>query len=78
MRRAEKTGISRCKEPKDRKPCIIRSRLRIGIKRVVIGENKTFGGNENLLRERGLEVVIADDPDCIALMTKFINEKPEL
>lgn len=61
-------------------PCMMCSgtMIQFGIKRVVIGENKTFGGNEDLLRERGIEVVIADDPDCIALMTKFIKEKPEL
>ncbi|MGR3512936.1 MAG: nucleoside deaminase [Paracoccaceae bacterium] len=52
--------------------------IQFGIPRVVIGENTTFGGNEDLLRERGVEVIIADDPDCIALMTKFIEEKPEL
>jgi cytosine/creatinine deaminase len=52
--------------------------IQFGIPRVVIGENKTFGGNEELLRSRGVEVVIADDPDCIALMTRFIKEKPEL
>ena len=52
--------------------------IQFGIPRVVIGENKTFGGNEDLLRQRGVEVIIADDPDCIALMTKFIEEKPEL
>ncbi len=52
--------------------------IQFGIPRVVIGENTTFGGNEDLLRDRGVEVIIADDPDCIALMTKFIEEKPEL
>lgn len=52
--------------------------IQFGIPRVVIGENTTFGGNEDLLRERGVEVLIADDPDCIALMTRFIEEKPEL
>jgi cytosine deaminase len=45
---------------------------------VVIAENSTFGGNEAFLRERGVEVIVADDPDCIALMTRFILEKPEL
>ena len=61
-------------------PCMMCSgtMIQFGIKRVVIGENTTFGGNEDLLRERGLEVIIADDADCIALMTKFIAEKPEL
>ena len=52
--------------------------IQFGIPRVVIGENTTFGGNEDFLRSKGVEVIIADDPDCIALMTKFIEEKPEL
>lgn len=52
--------------------------VQFGIPRVVIGENKTFGGNEEFLRERGVEVIIADDPGCTALMEKFIREKPEL
>ena len=52
--------------------------IQFGIPRVVIAENTTFGGNEDFLRERGIEVIIADDPDCIALMRKFIAEKPEL
>jgi cytosine/creatinine deaminase len=52
--------------------------IQFGIPRVVVGENTTFGGNEEFLRSRGVEVVIADDPDCIALMTRFIKEKPEL
>ena len=38
----------------------------------------SFGGNEDFLRSKGVEVVIADDTDCINLMAKFINEKPEL
>lgn len=52
--------------------------VQFGIPRVVIAENTTFGGNEAFLRERGVDVIIADDPDCIALMQRFINEKPEL
>ena len=39
---------------------------------------ENFGGNEEFLRSRGVEVVIADDPDCIALMKRFTEEKPEL
>ena len=45
---------------------------------VIIGENKTFGGNEEFLRSRGVEVIIADDADCTALVERFIREKPEL
>ena len=52
--------------------------VQFGIPRVVIGENVNFGGNEAFLRERGVETIIADDGDCIALMTRFIKEKPEL
>jgi len=52
--------------------------IQFGIARVVIGENKNFGGNEDFLRSKGVEVVIANDEDCIALMARFINEKPEL
>lgn len=61
-------------------PCMMCSGtiVQFGIPRVVVGENTTFGGNENFLRERGIEVIVADDPDCIALMEKFIREKPEL
>ena len=61
-------------------PCMMCSGtiIQFGIPRVVIGENKTFGGNETFLRQHGVEIVIADDPDCIALMERFISEKPEL
>ena len=61
-------------------PCMMCSGtiVQFGIPRVVVGENTTFGGNEEFLREHGVEVVIADDRDCIALMEKFIREKPEL
>lgn len=52
--------------------------VQFGIPRVVIAENTTFGGNEAFLRERGVEVIVADDADCIALMTRFIAEKPQL
>ena len=61
-------------------PCMMCSGtiVQFGIPRVVIGENQTFGGNEAFLRERGVEVIVADDRDCIALMSRFIEEKPEL
>jgi cytosine deaminase len=61
-------------------PCMMCSGtiVQFGIPRVVIGDTRNFGGNEDFLRSRGVEVVIADDPDCIALMQRFINERPEL
>ena len=52
--------------------------IQFGIPRVVIGENKNFVGTEDFLRSKGVEVVIAEDPDCIALMARFISERPEL
>ncbi|NNF76979.1 MAG: nucleoside deaminase [Rhizobiales bacterium] len=61
-------------------PCMMCSGtiVQFGIPRVVVGENTTFGGNEAFLRERGVEVIVANDQDCIDLMTRFITEKPEL
>jgi creatinine deaminase len=48
------------------------------IPRVVIGENRTFLGGEDYLRSRGVEVVVADDPACVAMMEAFIAEHPDL
>ena len=61
-------------------PCMMCSGtiIQFGIPRIVIGEAVNFGGNEELLRSRGVEVIIANDQDCIDLMDKFIEEKPEL
>ena len=55
---------------------LFRSILLYKIPRVVIGENRTFMGNEALLRERGVEVVVLDDPECKALMDEFIRRYP--
>ena len=61
-------------------PCMMCSGtiLQFGIPRVVIGENTNFGGNEEFLRSKGVEVIIANDSDCVNLMQLFITEKPEL
>ena len=48
------------------------------IPRVIIGENRTFLGGEDLLRSRGVEVVVLDDAECIALMEDFIAREPAL
>src|SRR6185369_13877070 len=60
-------------------PCMMCSGtiVQFGIPRVVVGENRTFGGNEDFLRSRGVEVVVLDDPDCKALMDEFIRRYPE-
>ncbi|HEX2142511.1 MAG TPA: nucleoside deaminase [Candidatus Limnocylindria bacterium] len=52
--------------------------LLYGIPRVVIGENRAFMGGEDLLRSRGVEVVVLDDPECVELMEEFIAKHPEL
>ena len=52
--------------------------LLYGIPRVVIGENQTFRGDEELLRSRGVDLVLMQNAECIRLMQGFIREKPEL
>jgi creatinine deaminase len=48
------------------------------IPRVVLGENRTFLGAEDLLRANGIEVVNVDSEECYRLMQEFIAEHPEL
>jgi len=48
------------------------------IPRVVVGEDHTFQGPTAYLRRRGVDVEIADDADCIALMKAFIANEPQL
>lgn len=52
--------------------------LLYGIPRVVIGENQTFMGEEELLRSRGVEVTVVQDSTCIEMMRSFIAEQPAL
>jgi creatinine deaminase len=52
--------------------------LLYGIPKVVIGENETFLGEEDLLRSRGVEVVVARSPECVRLMRDFIAASPGL
>jgi len=61
-------------------PCMMCSGtiVQFGIQRVVVGENVNFGGNEEFLRSRGVDVIVGNDADCVALMKRFIEEKPEL
>lgn len=48
------------------------------VNRVVIGENKNFLGGEELLLNKGKEVVVLDNEECKHLMSTFMKEKPEL
>ena len=52
--------------------------LLYGITHVIVGENTTFMGEEELLRSRGVKVEVIDDPTCIKMMRDFIAAKPEL
>lgn len=52
--------------------------LLYGIPRVVIGENRTFMGEEALLRERGVQLDVLQDAECVRLMEDFIAARPEL
>lgn len=61
-------------------PCMMCSGtiIQFGIPRVVIGETANFSGNPEFLEAYGVEVIVVDDQDCIDLMSRFIDEKPEL
>ena len=52
--------------------------LLYGIKTVIAGENRTFLGEEELLRSRGVAVTVLQDATCIRLMTDFIRDNPAL
>jgi len=52
--------------------------LLYGIPTVIVGENQTFLGEEELLRSRGVTVEVLQDATCIEMMTRFIEEHPEL
>ena len=52
--------------------------LLYGIPKVVVGENRTYLGEEDLLRSRGVQVDVLQDALCVALMSSFIASRPEL
>ena len=52
--------------------------LLYGIPKLVIGENQTFRGEEDLLRSHGVSVEVIQDPTCIGMMTNFIRSNPKL
>lgn len=52
--------------------------LLYGIPRVIIGENRTFMGDEELLRSRGVAVEVLQNEECIRLMAEFIQQNPTL
>jgi creatinine deaminase len=52
--------------------------IQFGIPRVIVGEDRNFEGNIGFLAERGIEVALLQDPDCIELMGRFIREQPAI
>lgn len=52
--------------------------LLYGIPKVVIGENRTFMGEEELLRSKGVDTQVVDSEQCVQLMNDFIAENPQL
>ena len=61
-------------------PCWYCSGLvrQFAIPHVVIGEATTFSGGHEWLAEHGVRITLLDDPECVALMTQFIEQRPEL
>ena len=61
-------------------PCIMctGTTLLYRIPRVVVGENMNFMGAEDLFAARGVSLTVLQDPECVALMSRFVREKPDL
>jgi cytosine/creatinine deaminase len=61
-------------------PCAMCSgtMLLYGIRKVVVGENRTFMGEEELLRSRGVEITVLNDATCQELMRQFIAARPDV
>ncbi len=61
-------------------PCIMctGTSLLHRIPRVIVGENRTFMGAEDLFASRGVRLDVVQDPRCIALMERFIRDRPDL
>jgi cytosine deaminase len=61
-------------------PCWYCSGLvrQFGISRLVVGEARTFGGRHEWLAAAGVDVTLLDDPGCVAMMERFIAERPDL
>lgn len=48
------------------------------IPRVIVGENRNFLGAEDLFRQRGVELIVLEDPECIEMMANFIRDHADL
>lgn len=52
--------------------------VQFGISKVVVGESRTFQGGIEWLRQRGIEVIDLDSPECLQLLSGFINTYPQV
>ena len=52
--------------------------VQFNIKKVIVGENKTFAGAEEFMKQHGVEIINLQNTECIEMMEKFIREKPLL
>ena len=52
--------------------------VQFGIKKVIVGESRTFAGASDFMRSHGVEVIDLDLPECVEMMRSFIAERPEL
>ena len=61
-------------------PCYLCSGavVQFGIKKVIVGESRTFPGGKEFMESHGVEVIDLDLPECVEMMSKFIEEEPEL
>ena len=61
-------------------PCYLCSGavVQFGIRKVIVGEGRTFPGGPEFMRAHGVEVIDLDLPECVAMMTKFVAANPQL
>jgi cytosine/creatinine deaminase len=61
-------------------PCIMctGTALLYRVPRIIIGENRNFLGAEDLFRERGVDLAVMDDAECIQIMAEFVRQHPDL
>lgn len=52
--------------------------VQFGIRRVIVGESRTFAGASEFMRSHGVEVIDLDLPECVEMMQSFIAESPAL
>ncbi|MEY2560017.1 MAG: cytosine/creatinine deaminase [Verrucomicrobiota bacterium] len=52
--------------------------VQFGIKKVIVGESRTFAGASGFMRSHGVEVIDLDLPECVEMMRTFIAENPAL